>query len=111
MPLYEYRCENCGEQFEVIEKFSAQPLSVHEKCGGKVNRLLSAPAFQFKGSGWYVTDYAKGGSSSPSHSSSDKNDGGKDKSDGGGSKKQEGSSTPAASTTSTSTPSSSSDKK
>ncbi len=59
MPLYEYRCEKCGEQFEVIEKFSDQPLTTHDKCGGMVHRLISAPALQFKGSGWYVTDYAK----------------------------------------------------
>jgi putative FmdB family regulatory protein len=60
MPLYEYRCENCGEVFEVMQKFSDEPLTVHEKCGGKVERLLSAPALQFKGSGWYITDYARG---------------------------------------------------
>ncbi|MBV9223470.1 MAG: zinc ribbon domain-containing protein [Acidobacteriaceae bacterium] len=59
MPLYEYQCENCGERFEVMQKFSDEPLTVHEKCGGKVERLLSAPAIQFKGSGWYVTDYAR----------------------------------------------------
>lgn len=59
MPLYEYRCDQCGELFEVMQKFSDEPLSVHEKCGGTVHRLLSAPALQFKGSGWYVTDYAK----------------------------------------------------
>jgi putative FmdB family regulatory protein len=62
MPLYEYRCEQCGEQFEVMQKFSDQPLTRHEKCGGPVHRLLSAPALQFKGSGWYITDYAKSGS-------------------------------------------------
>jgi putative FmdB family regulatory protein len=67
VPLYEYKCEGCGETFEVIQKFSDEPLTVHEKCGGAVHRLLSAPAFQFKGTGWYVTDYAKGGSSSPKH--------------------------------------------
>ena len=61
MPLYEYRCEGCGELFEVIQKFSDPPLATHEKCGGNVQRLLSAPALQFKGSGWYVTDYAKSG--------------------------------------------------
>lgn len=59
MPLYEYQCEQCGEQFEVIEKFSDEPLTRHEKCGGAVHRLISAPALQFKGSGWYITDYAK----------------------------------------------------
>src|SRR4051812_29032671 len=64
MPLYEYECENCGDLFEVIQKFSDEPLTQHEKCGGKVHRLLSAPALQFKGSGWYVNDYAKGGNSS-----------------------------------------------
>jgi putative FmdB family regulatory protein len=62
VPIYEYKCEGCGETFEVIQKFSDEPLTVHDKCGGHVHRLLSAPAFQFKGSGWYVTDYAKGNS-------------------------------------------------
>jgi putative FmdB family regulatory protein len=60
MPLYEYRCEKCGELFEVRQKFSDEPLRTHEKCGGALERLLSAPALQFKGSGWYVNDYAKG---------------------------------------------------
>ncbi|MFL6352801.1 MAG: FmdB family zinc ribbon protein [Bryobacteraceae bacterium] len=59
MPLYEYRCEGCGEQFELIQKFSDQPVTTHDKCGGTVHRLLSAPALQFKGSGWYVNDYAR----------------------------------------------------
>jgi len=67
LPIYEYKCEGCGETFEVIQKFADEPLTVHEKCGGHVHRLLSAPAFQFKGTGWYVTDYAKGGSSVPKH--------------------------------------------
>ncbi len=65
MPIYEYKCEGCGETFEVIQKFADEPVTVHEKCGGHVIRLMSAPAFQFKGTGWYVTDYAKGGTSSP----------------------------------------------
>jgi len=65
MPLYEYRCEKCGKVFEVIQKFSDAPLESHQDCGGKVERLLSTPALQFKGSGWYITDYAKGSSSSP----------------------------------------------
>jgi putative FmdB family regulatory protein len=59
MPLYEYRCEKCGELFEVRQRFSDEPLQTHEKCGGRVDRLLSVPALQFKGSGWYVNDYAK----------------------------------------------------
>jgi len=61
MPLYEYECAKCGERFEVIAKFSDAPLTKHEGCGGAVKRLLSAPAIQFKGSGWYVTDYARSG--------------------------------------------------
>ena len=60
MPLYEYQCEKCGDLFEVRQKFSDAPLTKHEKCGGAVHRLLSAPALQFKGNGWYITDYAKG---------------------------------------------------
>ncbi|HLH43358.1 MAG TPA: FmdB family zinc ribbon protein [Bryobacteraceae bacterium] len=66
MPLYEYRCATCGSQFELLQKFSDAPLTVHEGCGGAVERLLSAPGLQFKGSGWYITDYKnsspKGGS-------------------------------------------------
>lgn len=58
MPLYEYQCDRCG-RFEVIAKFSDKPLKVCKKCGGPVQRLPSAPAIQFKGTGWYVTDYAK----------------------------------------------------
>lgn len=61
MPLYEYQCEACGSVFEKMQKFSDEPLRVHEDCGGAVHRLLSAPALQFKGSGWYITDYARGG--------------------------------------------------
>ncbi|HXE04434.1 MAG TPA: FmdB family zinc ribbon protein [Bryobacteraceae bacterium] len=62
MPLYEYECENCGDVFEVMQKFADDPLTVHEKCGGPVHRRISAPALRFKGSGWYVNDYAKGSS-------------------------------------------------
>ena len=72
MPLYEYECEGCGEVFEVIQKFSDAPITVHEKCGGQVRRLLSAPSFHFKGSGWYATDYAKGGNGGSKKSDSDK---------------------------------------
>jgi len=59
MPIYEYKCKVCGTTFEVIQKFSDAPLTVHEGCGGEIERLLSPPAFQFKGTGWYVTDYAR----------------------------------------------------
>ena len=71
MPLYEYECESCGRRFEVIQKFSDPPADVCRHCGsGPVRRLLSSPAIQFKGSGWYITDYAK--KSSPTESSGSK---------------------------------------
>jgi len=64
MPLYEYECEACGERFEVIQRFSDAPAEICVKCNaGPVRRLLSSPAIQFKGSGWYITDYAKKGKS------------------------------------------------
>ena len=68
MPLYEYQCDACGNRFELIRKFSDPPLETCVKCGvtGKVHKLVSSPAFQFKGSGWYVTDYAKSGSAGKS---------------------------------------------
>jgi putative FmdB family regulatory protein len=69
MPLYEYQCEACGHRFEVIQKFSDAPLETCEKCGGAVKKLLSSPAIQFKGSGWYITDYARAGKSDSASSS------------------------------------------
>ena len=63
MPLYEYQCQKCGHRFEKIKKFSDPPEKKCPECGGKVQQLISAPAVQFKGTGWYVTDYAKKGSS------------------------------------------------
>ena len=64
MPLYEYECDACGQRFEAIQKFSDPPADTCRHCGkGPVRRLLSSPAIQFKGSGWYITDYAKKGSS------------------------------------------------
>jgi len=62
VPLYEYECPKDGA-FEQMQKFSDPPLAACPKCGGPVEKLLSAPAIQFKGSGWYVTDYARKGSS------------------------------------------------
>ncbi|MDA1315990.1 MAG: zinc ribbon domain-containing protein [Acidobacteria bacterium] len=61
MPLYEYECLKCGEHFDHIQKFSDPLLTVHEDCGGELRKLLSAPAIQFKGTGWYITDYARAG--------------------------------------------------
>lgn len=62
MPLYEFECQKCHHRFERIQSVSA-PDPACEKCGGKVERVLHAPAVQFRGSGWYVTDYAKSGNS------------------------------------------------
>jgi len=76
MPLYEYRCKKCGHVFEKIVKFSDKPIKKCPECGGAVEQTISAPAVQFKGSGWYVTDYAK-----KSQSSSSSSDGGKDSKD------------------------------
>jgi putative FmdB family regulatory protein len=63
MPLYEYQCDTCAHRFEVIQKFSDAPIDVCPKCGGPVKKLLSSPAIQFKGTGWYITDYARSGKS------------------------------------------------
>lgn len=73
MPLYEYECKQCGYRFEKIKRFSDEPEKTCPECGGHVEQLLSAPAVQFKGEGWYVTDYARKGGptkSSPTESSS-----------------------------------------
>jgi putative FmdB family regulatory protein len=70
MPIYEYKCQDCGELIEVMQRMSDDPLTTCEACGGTLKKQISAPAFQFKGSGWYVTDYAdkgkKGGGDSGS---------------------------------------------
>jgi putative FmdB family regulatory protein len=68
MPLYEYECESCGSRFERIQKFSDPPVAVCPKCGGPVRKLISSPAIQFKGSGFYITDYPKAGSADKSGS-------------------------------------------
>jgi putative FmdB family regulatory protein len=114
MPLYEYKCGSCGNVFEVIQKFSDQPLTVHENCGGALERLISTSALQFKGSGWYVNDYGKGNSKEPkpkadgsqSESKSEKSNGSQPAADSSGkSEKSDKSSKsePAPSTASTST--------
>jgi putative FmdB family regulatory protein len=64
MPLYEYECDSCGHRFEVIQKFSDPLVDTCPKCGSAVHKLMSSPAIQFKGSGWYITDYAKKDSTS-----------------------------------------------
>jgi putative FmdB family regulatory protein len=61
VPLYEYQCKKCRHRFEKIQKFSDRPVKKCPECGGPVEQLISAPAVQFKGQGWYVTDYARKG--------------------------------------------------
>jgi putative FmdB family regulatory protein len=85
MPLYDYRCHRCGEVFEVRQKFADEVLTVHESCGGELERLISLPALQFKGTGWYVTDYGRNGKT-PSASSNGKTE---TKSDSGSESKNE----------------------
>jgi putative FmdB family regulatory protein len=73
MPLYEYECEACGQRFEAIRKFSESTLDVCTLCGkGPVRRLMSSPAIQFKGSGWYITDYSSKGKAGTESSNSSK---------------------------------------
>jgi putative FmdB family regulatory protein len=83
MPLYEYECSKCGKHFERIEKFSGPNLKKCPNCGGRVERLLSAPAIQFKGGGWYVTDYGRSsGAASSKQAEAGGASGGETKSDG-----------------------------
>lgn len=73
MPLYPYRCTQCGHRFEKIQSFQSEPETKCPKCGGALERPLTAPGLQFKGAGWYVNDYAsKGGSSSESSATENK---------------------------------------
>ncbi len=61
MPIYEYECDNCGKQSEVIQKFNDEPLISCPECGGHLHKLISHSSFVLKGTGWYVTDYARSG--------------------------------------------------
>ena len=72
MPIYEYRCEKCDSRFEVIQKFSDKPLKFCSNCKGRLTKLISQTSFQLKGSGWYVTDYAKSGKTSSKSDESSK---------------------------------------
>jgi putative FmdB family regulatory protein len=90
MPLHEYECKKCGHRFERIQKFSDPPVKKCPECGGKVEQLLSAPAVQFKGSGWYVTDYAKRSGPSSSSDSGGKSESAKDSSESKDSKENQG---------------------
>lgn len=102
MPLYEYQCDPCGHRFEVIQKFSDPLIGICPLCGGPVKKLPSSPAIQFKGSGWYITDYARKGKPGATTEKSGKTESGESK----------GSSSPDSSSSgsTSSTPSSSSSK-
>lgn len=76
MPLYEYECDACGHRFEIIRKFSDPPIERCPECGGAVHKMQSAPAFHLKGSGWYITDYAKKDQSKPGSSEGGSKEGG-----------------------------------
>lgn len=90
MPIYEYQCQSCGRRSEVLQRMDEAPLTTCSECGGPLKKLLSSPAVQFKGSGWYVTDYGKGGSKAGAAGKSGSGEGGKSegrsesKSDSGG---------------------------
>ena len=105
MPLYEYECDSCGGRFEVIQKFS-ETTEQCRRCGkGPVRRLMSSPAIQFKGSGWYVTDYAQKGKSGGESSSGGSDSASEKKTDaakGDSASKSTDASTATPSTTSTS---------
>jgi putative FmdB family regulatory protein len=88
LPLYEYACTQCGQHIEKIQKFSDAPLAKCEKCGGRLKRVLSSPAIQFKGSGWYVTDYARKSSAITPSSSAGSGDGDKGKASEGAKKEE-----------------------
>lgn len=114
MPLYEYKCDACGHQFELIRKFSDPLVSTCSECGGAVSKLVSSPAFQFKGTGWYVTDFAgkpgadkkdssKESDASKKKDSSEATDTSKKK-DSGDKKTGDSKSTPAPSSTKSSSP-------
>lgn len=83
MPIYEYRCKKCGKRFERIQKFADAPLKTHEECGGQLEQLLSSPAIQFKGSGFYINDYARKSPPAESTGSGSSSDSGSKPGDGG----------------------------
>lgn len=88
MPIYEYECRKCKAHTEVFQKITDKPMVKCRKCGGRLEKLLSAPAIQFKGSGWYVTDYSSKGKA-PEKSDSETASGGGDKKDAASEKKSD----------------------
>lgn len=96
MPLYEYECRECGGRFERIQRVDAPPETTCPRCGGTVHRLMGVPALQFKGSGWYVTDYAKGNGRDDSHAAPTSSPGDADKASSASSEAASTSDAPAA---------------
>lgn len=82
MPIYEYRCEECGKELEVMQRITEDPLRACPSCGGLLQRLVSNTSFILKGTGWYATDYARKGSSSPASKSSSESKSVKDSTSG-----------------------------
>jgi putative FmdB family regulatory protein len=84
MPIYEYQCLSCGKKTEVLQRMDDAPLAACPTCGGEVKKLISAPSFQLKGSGWYATDYGgkKGGGGSSPESKSEKSEKAESKAEG-----------------------------
>lgn len=96
MPIYEYQCRECDHRLEALQGVSEPPLTTCTECGGELRKLLSAPSFQFKGSGWYVTDYARKGTGGNGEQAAkggegSSGEGKKDKAEAKGSKGKEGS--------------------
>ena len=110
MPLYEYQCDDCGHRFERIQKFSDELITICPECEGTVQKLLSSPAIQFKGTGWYITDYARkpSGGQEGSSSESESNDKSETKSSDSSSTKKESSDSSSSSSSSSSSGTSSS---
>src|SRR3954452_20949142 len=105
MPLYDYKCGKCGKVFEVRQSFSDPVLTTHEECGGPLERLISVPALQFKGTGFYITDYGRSGGTNPKNGGKGETKGdskGETKSDSKGETKSETKSDKSSSSTSSS---------
>jgi putative FmdB family regulatory protein len=113
MPIYEYKCQSCEQLIEVMQRMSEAPLTTCENCGGELKKQVSAPAFQFKGTGWYVTDYTDKGKEKKESGKSDANDGEKSSGEGdsGKSSSKDSSSESSSSKDSSSKDSSSKDSK
>jgi len=113
LPLYEYQCPKDGT-FELVRKFSDPPLEACPTCGGPIEKLLSAPAIQFKGTGWYITDYARkstGGEAAGNKDAASKDKGGTDKGSASSSDTSKAASSSSSSDSKTSSSGSGTDKK